>query len=169
MSPPETPFSFSALPCLPGWSLMTLPYTSSNWRSNQTRTPVFPHHKLTNLPIRWKTCLYSQQRRPLSLGPASPFLPHLLKDFVAEKSPLSPALSVSLLILISIHDAVVPLIPPSPGRVSSTFHKESSQVEVPSPDPKPQPWLAHPFHSKTQRLRLDSQSSLCLTDYPPHT
>lgn len=31
---------------------------------------------------------------------------------------------------------------------SSTFHKESTQVEVPYPDPKPQPWLAHHFTGK---------------------
>lgn len=91
MSPLETAFSLSPPPpYLPGWQLMTLPHTSSSCRSNQTRTPMSPCHKLTNLPLRRKTCLYSQQRRPLCLGPASPFFLTFSRTLLLQTAPSLP-------------------------------------------------------------------------------
>lgn len=50
--------------------------------------------------------LFSTEATPL-LGPCVSILSHLLKDFVAENSPLSPTLPLSLLVPISTQDSVV--------------------------------------------------------------
>ena len=159
MSPLETAFPLSPPPpYLPGWQRMTLLYTSLSCRSNQTRTPMFPNHKLTNLPLRWKTCLYSQQRRPLCLGPASPCFLTFSRTLLLRTAP--SLLQHHFLGFFPLaHKTLV--LPPQFTQARVVFwnvayisQQEIGQVEVSSLDLTPQRWLAHPsvFHSKTQRM-----------------